>query len=241
MIEWCRAKKSFFKGCSFAHSQFKSCYFHQARFEDCNFSGCSFVESNFRGATFINCDFKYSTFKSTSIDARAVIKNRHAWPNASREVIRSLRKNAESLGDVDDVRMCLFAEMEASEEHWRNIKVRNQQYYSNKYSRLQSVVESRYRLLGLWLGRYLWGYGESPLRLLIATIALIITNALARSLLIIDHPPISQSFIRTVDILLGINGFSPAFPLWWEALIVLSRYVTLGLFASVFMRRFSRR
>ncbi|NIK02240.1 pentapeptide repeat-containing protein [Xanthomonas cannabis] len=239
-IEWCRGKKSTFKNCDFSQSQIKSCYFHQSKFENCNFTGCVFIDSNFRGAVFIDCDFKYALFKNTLVESRKIINNRHIWPNASRDLIRSLRKNAESLGDVEDARACLFAEMDASEDHWIQVRRGVTWYYANHYNNFDKLFRSRYKLFGLKASRLIWGYGESPFRLILSIALLAGINSWARSLFY-EKPAFFECLARTIEIFIGASGSYPEFPRWWTISIVFARYLTIGLLASVIYRRFSRR
>lgn len=239
-IDWCRGKEVIFKNCNFSHSQIKNCYFHRSRFENCNFTGCVFLDSNFRGAIFINCDFKYAFFKGTLVDSHKVIANRHIWPNASRDLIRSLRKNAESLGDVEDARACLFAEMDASEEHWIQVKKGVTWYYTDHYTKIDKFIKAPYKLLGLRASRLVWGYGESPFRLVVSIALLLVANSLARSL-VYEDPTFFDCLARTIEIFIGTPGNNPEFPRWWTISIVFVRYFTIGLLASVIYRRFSRR
>lgn len=239
-IEWCRAKKVVFIECDFSASLIKNCYFHRASFQNCRFVGCTITESNMRGATFAGCSFEYATFRSTYVDGRSILKNLPAWENARRELLRGLRKNAESIGDVEDVRMFLAAEMNASEEHWRSAYRQIDGYYVRHYEGLiRGRIVPFCRMLGTRIGRYFWGHGDSPLRLLIS---LVVWIAIAAALV---KPSSWGEYMLAAKevfaIVLGLPSRGIGVSEWLMMALAASRYLFLGLFATVFVRRFARR
>jgi hypothetical protein len=240
-IEWARGKKVVFIKCNFSSSLIKLCYFHRAVFRDCDFTGCIITESNFRGAVFENCEFRYVTVRSTSIEVKQMLKNLPYWENSRRELLRGLRKNAESIGDVEDVRMCLKAEMDASAEHWRSAFRQVTPYFAMHYPGLKGRLTSLLKLIGIKAGKWFWGYGESPLRLLFSLFFWIVLACF-----FVSWPKLPSAFIDSFQqissVMIGVQqGDALSMSGWQKLVIVASRYVFLGLFATVFVRRFARR
>jgi hypothetical protein len=238
-IEWCRGKRTSFKGCKFTHAVLRNCYLHQAHFENCDFTGCSFSETNLRGATFIGCDFRYASLRATAIEGKQILKNLPYWENARRELLRSLRKNAESLGDLEDVRRYLRAEMDASAEHWRSALRAVTPYYQSHYPGAHGKIAAATRLCGVKVSKWFWGYGESPTRLMSSTI---LWSIFVTALVVHNFNAWPSALKFTWATLLGFHvdaGASVGF--WFTLLIAASRYIFIGLFATVFVRRFARR
>ncbi|WP_312914927.1 pentapeptide repeat-containing protein [Stenotrophomonas sp.] len=240
-IEWCRAKGVSFVDCDFSSSLIKNCYFHRASFKNCKFVGCTIVESNMRGVSFASCDFEYATFRSVTLEAQAILRNLPSWANARRELLRGLRKNAESIGEVEDVRLFLAEEMRASEDHWRSALRKDQRYYAEHYSGfIRGFVQPNIRLRGLQLGRLFWGHGDSPFRLLLNLFLWVIFAAI---ILVLDYSDLRflSAMKSVVSVILGVSSGNGPMPEWLVLALAASRFVFLSLFAAVFVRRFARR
>lgn len=240
-IEWCRGKKVKFRKCNFASALIKNCYFHEAEFVDCNFTGCSFTESNFRNAKFVGCDLRYAVIRNSFFETKAIIDNLPEWENARRDLLRSARKNAESHGDVEGARLLLRAEMEASEEHWRCAVRGSTNYYREHYPKPWGVVSSFIKMWSFRAGKWFWGHGESPLRL---TTTLLIW--LSIWVLISSSWNVTRFDNAAPEILgafLGVESPAHVSTLgrWAQLALTGSRFVFLGLFVTLFVRRFSRR
>ncbi|MFB9036936.1 pentapeptide repeat-containing protein, partial [Xanthomonas arboricola] len=170
-IEWCRAKKIVFVQCNFSSSMIKSCYFHRADFIECNFTGATIVDCNMRGASFESCRFEYASFRATYIESSSILRNLPSWENVRREFLRGLRKNAESVGEIEDVRKFFSAEMEASEEHWRSAFRQVEGYYVKHYSGFfNGRVKPFWKLFSIRMSRLFWGHGESPWKLVMSIV-----------------------------------------------------------------------
>jgi hypothetical protein len=244
-LERVGGKKTCFIKCNFHSAIFKNCYFHQAVFVDCTFTGATILDTNFRSARFENCKFEYVTFRNTSIDVNQILSNLPSWENARRELLRILRKNAESQGDIEDVRRYLKEEMEASAEHWRSAYRQVSSYYVQHYNGFVRRADSFLRFAGIKFSKHFWGYGDSPLRLGIALAlwlflcSIFVQYVDASNGLIVS----AAAIFRTCAIFFGTNtGIRDALTgSLLEIGIVASRYVFLGLLTAVLVRRFARR
>lgn len=246
------AKETTFKNCDFSHSIFTRAYFRNAKFIDCKFIGVRFYDCNFRHAELSNCDFKYANFQHTLIPTSEVIANLPEWPNVKRELLQAHRSNAQSLGDNDAAQIYIREEMAALREHYRRAREKKEAYYAAKYKGINRWIEVRWRSFTLWLGWITWGYGEYPSILLrFAVLSLIVlgiivtlqTSVLFQGMML---PQIGtaawEGFKSTIFIFLGLPSAGLLSVHWiLMAIIVLLRYVLLGLFISVIFRRFSKR
>jgi hypothetical protein len=241
-IEWCRGKGVEFQDCNFSSSLIRSCYFHKAVFKNCNFIGATFVDSNFRSAKFIGCDFSYAVFRGSQIEASEIVANLPHWENAQRDLLRSARKNAEAMGDVEDVRLLLRAEMIASEEHWRSASRAVTGYYRDHYPGCRGRVTGLIRLWAVRLGRWFWGHGESPGRLCFSFFLWVL--AWSSYLCVTNDDSSMYGAVSAVlaVILLG-DGASSGVIISDSVVLILaaSRFLFFGLFVALIVRRFARR
>ena len=241
-LEWARGKKITFKKCNFSSSLIKNCYFHKAHFIECDFTGALFQDSNFRGATFDQCKFEYAQFRGTLIEANQLLKNLPSWENTRRELLRSLRKNAESIGEVEEVRRYFWCEMEAGIEHWRAASKGVAGYYLDHYPGPWGRFTSFYRWLVLVVSKWAWGHGDSPLKLVCSTLAWLVLLSFMAQPCIDGSPEFIEILTSILATLLGVPLTNTlALPQWVLLIAGASRYLFLGLFATVFVRRFARR
>ncbi|WP_243295522.1 pentapeptide repeat-containing protein [Geothrix mesophila] len=243
-IEWCRGKSIKFQNCNFHSALFRLCYFHKASFVNCDFTGSIFVDSNLRGATFEQCKFHYSQFKSTQVDLSQIEKNLPEWENCRRELLRNLRKNAESIGEVDDVRRAFALEMESAHEHWRNACKQPSQYYKSHYKGFQGKFYAWKNRISLLTQKYYWGYGESPLRLMFFTVLiLLIFSLMLRPVNVVEkelnfYTKFTSLFLSTLG---GKSSILENRSQIFLCLFSLFRLASIGLFAATVVRRLARR
>ncbi|MBD9435720.1 pentapeptide repeat-containing protein [Pseudoxanthomonas sp. PXM03] len=239
-LEWCRGKKVRFVNCKFSSALIKNCYFHRAEFIGCDFTGCTISESNLRGARFSQCDFKYSFIKSSPVEARQLLENLPHWENARREFLRYLRKNAESLGDVEDARAFLQKEMDASSEHWRSAQLQVQPYYRQHYPGWKGKISSSFKRAGIFVGKHFWGHGDSPFRLIVWIVIWLLFSSAVISFFYKSDFKSSVEFVSSV--MMGYQRSSTHIYPWWISFVIaFSRFLFLGLLAAVLVRRYARR
>jgi Pentapeptide repeats (9 copies) len=157
--------------CRFVHSRFSDCYFKDATFNDVEFIDCFFERCDFDGATFTNCGLEYSEFDHTKVEYRQIQDCLPKWDNVRFRLARSLRKNAESMGDSTEYRLFLRLELTASETHLWNTFTKFDGYYK-KYRPIDRIRALR-KWIGMTLDRLVWGYGENWTRL-VALAAIIV-------------------------------------------------------------------
>jgi hypothetical protein len=159
-------KDARFSDVDFSYSTFVRCYFRGAEFRGCNFTGCRFIDCNLRNAMMVNCSLLYTEWQQTHVSPDLILANAPEWPNIRRELMEALRVNSLSQGDGVSARKYLLASMRASIEHQKRIVKRHNHYYANKYGPKDQFLAS-FRLMALQSERFIWGYGESPYKLIL--------------------------------------------------------------------------
>lgn len=247
-----KAKPIEISHCDFSYAYFDRAYFRNIKFFNCKFVGARFSNCIFRGSTFSGCDFSYLAISGTIIGVKEVLVNLPEYPNVMRDLLMAHRVNAESVGDIEAVKRLIRAELGASKEHLRRARERREGYYSLKYSGLRSQAKIWWDSLFLWLDWKVWGHGEYPVQLVkfVTFILLAFTVAVFSvteiitptrnigSLMASLYDSFAFTFCAFIDLPIDNPHKTNIFLL---ALIVVTRYLTLGLFISMLFRRLSRR
>jgi len=243
------AKKLKFKDCDFSYCVFDRAYFHACEFEDCTFIGARFTDCNFRNTTFNGCKFEYAIFKSTLVSHHQILKNLPAWPNVQRELLRTLRINAENIGDAESVKEFVRYELAASREHLKKARDGKESYYAKKYKGFWNKANIYWQSVWLWIDWHLWGHGEYPGKLLSTIVGILVLLTFFRTLT--DHSFNGDStfydalslfldyLLQNIYVFVGV--IPDKFPQGLAALLALTRYISLGLFISVLYKRLARR
>lgn len=243
------AKKLEFKDCDFSYCLFERAYFHGCEFVDCKFIGSRFVDCNFRNTAFDGCDFEYAVFKSTLVSHKQLLRNLPAWPNVRRELLRTLRINAENIGNEEAVKEYVREELAASREHLKKAREGKESYYAKKYKGLASKITIYWQSMSLWLDWHLWGHGEYPGKLIRTIVLILIISTFYRlfndntlsenTTLLTVYSLTIQYLIENMYVFVGV--LPDKYPGGLGALLALARYISLGLFISVLYKRLARR
>ena len=233
--------KIHFANVDFRYCTFDSCYLRLCVFDKCDFTGCRFVGTNFQGSTFSGCDFDYAVFERTLIDSDILDNCSPRRENLRLKFARTLRTNYQALGDSDAVNKAILVELNATRVHFSKAWRSSELYYRDKYAGLERV----FAFLA-WskfvAGDAIWGNGERASRLVRTSIALVVLVTIADTVFARNPTLVADwwsAFISAPQILLGTK--QPSYPGLILALITLTRYVLLGLFVSILVRRFTRR
>ncbi len=234
------AKKIRFTNVDFRYSTFDSCYLRTCTFDSCNFTGCRFVGTNLQGSTFSGCTFEYALFERTLID-ESVLDGCSPRENLKLIFARTLRTNYQALGDSDAANKAILVELDATRVHLSKAWRSNESYYRRKYAGLERVLVFL-RWLKFLVGDAIWGNGERAFRLVRTSMALVIVIAVGDTLLARDPTLVADWWSALIDAPQAVLGTSnPNYPGVILALIALARYVLIGLFVSILVRRFARR
>jgi uncharacterized protein YjbI with pentapeptide repeats len=241
VFERVSAKTVHFKNVDFKYCVFDGCYLRLCDFDSCDFTGCKFVGSNFYGSTFVGCKFDYAVFERTLISSDILDTCCPSWENLKLRFARTLRMNYQALGDSDAVNKAVLVELDATRAHLSKAWRSNESYYRKKYSgaaRLQAL----FNWMGFVAGDVIWGNGERPLHLVRTTVALLVLLAILDTLFARDARLVTEwisALAEAPQVFLGTEH--PNYPGHIVASIALARYVILGLFVSILVRRFARR
>lgn len=235
------AKRRRFERVDFKYSMFDACYLRDCVFDTCDFTGCRFVGSNLHGSTFPGSEFEYATFERTEIDSEVLDNNCPPFENLKARFARTLRMNYQQLGDAAAANKAIALELRAAETHLHKSWSAPEPYYRTKYVGMKRIqMWSRWLIFKLL--DFVWGNGESPLKLLRTGLLLLIAMALvdANVWRAPQHIGGVQALLAAPQVLLGTLAPSE-FPGWYLAAIVALRLVMFGFFTSILVKRFSRR
>jgi hypothetical protein len=236
------SKGTVFRKVSFTHCVFDACYLASCTFDSCDFTGCRFLGSNFHQSSFAGCKFWYATFERTQIDDDILIAEAPSEENLRMRFARTLRMNFTQLGDAKAVNRAISLELEATELYLRKSWSPNRgSYYRKKYPGVRQLAQffrwSEFKLLD-----FVWGNGESILKLLrtlaivLVLIAVYDVTAAGRTL---DLAAYWTSVKDAPAIFLGVQ--SKTYSTVVLSLIAASRYVGLALMTALLVKRFGRR
>jgi hypothetical protein len=240
--------KGKFFDCDFSYSVFERAYFRDAEFTNCRFVGARFFECNFKGAKFYLCDLRFSQFHRSQIDTKEILAALPSDPNMRRDCLQNLRANSVEIGDYPSQRLFVLEEIEATKEHYRRTIWGTDSYYRKKYAALLPKIEAAWKLFWLQLSSLVWGNGERPANILISAVLILLAFTLINFWSIYPRVGWFESIAGlkvlqyTTSLFLDLpteskfRGF-----LLVDYLIVIMRYLYIGLYISVLYRKISYR
>lgn len=236
------AMKKRFKGVKFSNTTFDNCYFRDSYFENCDFTGAKFLSTNLHGSKFRNCKFDYATFERTLIDRSVLADNSPLHENLRMRFARSLRMNYQQIGDAPSANFAIQVELRATEVHLLRSWLSSDDYYRKKYFGpdrfFQFVSWSAFKLLD-----FIWGNGEK-ISSLLRSVAIVLMGILFFEIYLAPTRMTSAELWATVidapQVFLGIKKPNHI-PEGWLSLITIIRFIALGLFMTILVKRFNRR
>ncbi len=242
VFERVSAKNVQFKNVDFRYCVFDGCYLRLCVFDSCDFTGCRFVGSSFSGSTFTaGCAFDYAVFDRTLIASDILDNCCPSRENLKLRFARTLRTNYQSLGDSDSVNKAILVELHATRVHLSKAWRSKESYYRQKYAGVNRV-KAFFPWLRFVVSDFIWGNGESAGHLIRTSLVLVVLVACLDPLLTRNAALVTDWVAALADapgVLLGTK--QPSYPGLILASIALTRYVILGLFVSILVRRFARR
>ncbi len=222
-----------FKQCVFTSSYLRNC-----KFIRCNFTGASIKESNFKGAQFEECIFKYTSWEKTLLDEHFLDTCLPSEENLARDLVRSLRTNFAQIGNYEAVNKAAAIEVKLTGQHLYNAAYSKQSYYRAKYKGQARIVNALRHLHWKSLD-LLWGNGESIFRVVLTGLIVILIAAIffMRETAGISY---SDSFLEVLGCFWGTRYRNPL-SFAYVVPLALIRYVLLGLFMAILVKRLSRR
>lgn len=238
------AKKIIFRNVSFLHCIFDGCYIYNCTFDSCDFTGCRFSGSNFHQTAFKGCNFLYATFEQCQIDNDILLSEAPREENLRMHFARSLRVNYQQVGDAKAANVAINVELEATSKYLFKSWKSKETYYKEKYPGLLKSAVQFLRWIRFWVLHFIWGNGESILKLartIFITLVFIAVYDTWKNGDPLDLSVYWANFLRSPSIFIGVTdnpiGFST------RALTIISSVmlVSLALFTTLLVKRFSRR
>ena len=169
------------KNIIFDHSYFSDCKLRKVSFENCSFVNCYFYNCDFSKSSFNNCDFRYSRFQDTLVDTD-IFNSAPREKNLLMKFSNNLRVNYRDLGDKYSEDAAIQHELKASEDYLYDSWNSSNTYYRKKYQGFERF-KKLFEWCGFKLNKFVWGNGESFVRLILSSIIIILLLGLVSSLI----------------------------------------------------------
>ncbi|MDP9154649.1 MAG: pentapeptide repeat-containing protein [Pseudomonadota bacterium] len=235
-------KETIFRKVSFIHAVFDGCYFNECFFDSCDFTGCRFIGCNFHQTSFAGCKFAYATFERCQIDDDILSRETPLEDNLKMRFARTLRMNYQQIGDAKAVNKAISMELQATESYLYKSWASGETYYRDKYRGIV-IIKQFWRWVCFRVLDFIWGNGESILKLLrsfvLAFIAIALSEGatssepwnLRRYLLAMQHAP---------GVFFGLPG-TEAFGSTALTIIAATRLVSMAFLTALLIKRLGRR
>jgi len=194
------------------------------------------------GSEFPGSQFHFTSFSNTHVSEEILDNNCPSYDNLKRVFARSLRTNFSSLGNNEGANKAIKIELDSTKSHlykkWRS----NESYYRTKYKGW-SRFYSFFQWLGFKLLEFIWGNGESILKLARSIIILLFIMTLYDVFRFRDSGAVLSywtSFKNMPSVLLSITKpyeYSNSY----VSIIYFVRLIAFGLFMAILIKRFNKR
>jgi hypothetical protein len=236
------AKDKTFRNVDFKYCIFDGCYLRGCKFINCDFTGCKFVSTNFHASKFSNCEFAYVSFEKTLISDDILETQSPHFENQQARFARTLRVNFQQLGEAESVNKAIKIELAATRAHLYKAWHSKDDYYRHKYVGLRRVS---YFLKWLWFStlHWLWGNGESAIRLVWSMIGLFVLMAIYDAIRVGDPGQVQsywQGFKIAPQVFLGTRSF-PQYGNWYITTVAALKLLLFAALTSILLKRFNRR
>jgi hypothetical protein len=235
-------KDRHFSRIDFRYSTFDACYLRNCTFDSCDFTGCRFVGTNLHGSSFSGCKFDYASFEKTDIDNDILSSGCPGGDNLKLRFARSLRMNYQQLGDAISANKAIGVELEATSSYLHKSWSSNESYYRKKYQR-EKRIEQFFRWINFKVLDFIWGNGESPMKLTRAVLVVFFAMATVDVATFSDATLVTNyadALALAPQVFLG-TVIPAKYPTWYLTLILFARLVFFGFFMSIIVKRFNRR
>lgn len=242
------AREITFTNCDFSYSIITNSYFFKAKFENCKFIGTKFIDCNLKSVIMITCNLLYVHFERCKIELKEIRANLPVTPNQRAETIKNLKANQISMGDFDDLSSLALEEMEVTKTHLKNIFESKISYYIQKYPSNLTKIKAFIEFHKLSAIGWFWGHGEKTENLAFSCLVLLIVYWVVSVLNgIYSFGAISLGdavgrfdYILRLFLDMSVDAKYSGF-VFLDYVIVLTRYIYLGLLISVLYKRISSR
>ncbi|HEY6167115.1 MAG TPA: pentapeptide repeat-containing protein [Verrucomicrobiae bacterium] len=236
------AKERRFTKIDFRYSIFDGCYLRSCTFDSCDFTGCRFTGTSLYGSSFNGCKFDYATFEKTIVDSDLLNTSCPGPENLKMKFARTLRMNFQQLGDAQAANQAIHVELEATEVHLKKAWNSNESYYRAKYKSWKRI-EMFLEWVGFKLLDWVWGNGESPIKLLRSIGLVLVAIAAIDATCFMDAGQLSSykhAVLRAPQVFLG-TLMPKEYPGFYLTLILTVRLIAFGFLMSIIIKRMNRR
>ena len=227
-----------FTNVDFSQSNISNCYFRNCRFIKCDFTGTSFKDCYLKGTSFPESILKYTTFNSSHLDCSILDKSLPPEENLARDFVRTLRVNFSQVGNYEAVNKAASIEVQLTGTHLYKAAYSREAYYRGKdkysgFGRLKAILShSKWKFLD-----FLWGNGESLLKIIYSSFAFVIFMTVIISL---STPIELRELIYPVFCQFwGVTN--AAVPAHYALVLTVFRLLFFSLFISVLVKRLAKR
>lgn len=235
------AKKVSFKNINFSHCIFDGCYLNHCVFDSCDFNGCRFISCNFYQSSFAGCKFEYATFERTQLDDD-ILDNEAPWQeNLCMRFARSLRMNYQQIGDAKAVNKAISLELKATSTYLLKSWKSKETYYKHKYPGFKKIRQF-FLWCEFWILDFIWGNGESILKLLRTMSLTILLTWVFNTLSLPTYTlkSILDSLVNSVGVFLGVAP-TTNYSILTLALLTAIKLIIFSLLTAILVKRFGRR
>jgi len=172
-LRWSTIRDVGFKGthlahCNLSQASLSECYFRNTVFDNCDIVNAKFQKNEFSNARIEDCRLDFCSFKECEITLQTIRFRKDTDPRVLMRICRNLKLNAMSMGHFADAGELTYME-KTFERHT---------LHRHAFTTEHESMLLRLRAIRGWFGSILlnalWGYGERPARLLVATAAAIV-------------------------------------------------------------------
>jgi hypothetical protein len=239
--------------CTFENCAFIDCYFRETTLDSCRFLGCKIMSCDFPKPSFRQCTFVYTEFRGCFIPYAEFEASLPPEPNLRRLLSENMAREADAAGASGDARRYRLQGYRAYERYLWNGFLGADAWSREHFPSLPERTLAGLRLLGRWINRLVWGYGERGL--VLTRNAVILGFGVFPLLFFFVRHQLSQAngkvgapsyFFVSVDNLLNRTGFSGVEPTtslsrFLVGLEALFGLVLIGLAVTILFRWITRR
>lgn len=153
----------------FNHCVFIGCYFNKSTLQHIDFKNCTFIECEFNSMNISNCNFFYTNWKSTYIKFNELKKSLPSKHNHRSRLCKVMAQNCINDGNIAEYKKYFLESIKAREEQYLSIILRNEGFYSQNYTQIDSI-KNIFKLFKSKFSGYAWGHGESITKILLSSI-----------------------------------------------------------------------
>jgi len=151
--------------CNLSQAALSECYFRGTVFHNCDMVNSKFEKSDFSQARIEASRLNFASFKECEITLQTFRFRDDTDPRVLARICRNLKLNAVSMGHYADAGELTYME----KTHERHV------LYNHAFAQKHEHIGERMNACRDWAAsvflNWLWGYGEKPRRLILATVA----------------------------------------------------------------------